>query len=622
MLRSTVLLLVLLTNPFISKANTDPRLIIHLLDYVATDYSRAVNNGEIINEFEYAEMQEFSIQVNSLLKQVNADTTILLNLSKNLDSLIDYKASPKDVAKQSNLIKSTLIDATGISLAPTKWPSLKNGKTLYAANCMSCHGQNGDGNGPSAAGLDPSPTVFSDKAGMSEKSPLQAYHTIRFGVEGTSMVAFNQLSDEEVWDLSFYISTLRFQQTENTLDEKPDLEIIATSNDNKLISEHNFSGEKVAKARFFQPKKENESPLEYAKSMLLKAQDMAISGFGDEAIKLSLNAYLEGVEPVELSLSASNPRLVQSIELELGDLRKLYKNGRTEAISKKTETVLALIVEAENTLGQKESSWWLTFSLAASVILREGLEAFLVIIIIISVLKKANAAKGIKYVHGGWLAAVGLGVLGWFFTGQLLKMSGMQRELLEGIIALVAVAILFYIGFWMHGKSQAQKWNQYIKEKINKLLNKQSMLGLAALSFLVVFREAFESVLFLSAISLEEGGEHKGAIGLGVLVAFALVGVLAVLMLRFSKRIPITQLFKFSALIIAVLSVILVGKGVHAIQEAGYIGISAFPINLRATLLGIYPTIQSILAQIAMIAITIGVWQWQNKLKPATMAKA
>jgi high-affinity iron transporter len=88
-------------------------------------------------------------------------------------------------------------------------------------------------------------------------------------------------------------------------------------------------------------------------------------------------------------------------------------------------------------------------------------------------------------------------------------------------------------------------------------------------------------------------------------------------MLRFSKRIPITQLFKFSAIIIAVLSIVLVGKGVHAIQEAGYISISAFPRNLRITLLGVYPTIQSIIAQLAMIAITLGVWQWQNRSKPA-----
>jgi high-affinity iron transporter len=619
MFRNTFLLLILFSSSLILKAESDPRLIIHLLDYVATDYGRAVKDGEVINEFEYAEMQEFSIQVKGLLKHVKGDTAALLSLSQNLDSLIADKAAPTEVAKQSNLIKSTLIDETGISLAPTKWPSLENGKTLYAANCMSCHGANGDGDGPSAAGLDPSPTVFSDREGMSEKSPLQAYHTIRFGVEGTSMVAFNQLSDEEVWDLSFYISTLRFGQKQTTLKEAPNLELIATTNDIDLINKHNFTNKSIADARLYQPNEKARSPLEYAKTMLLKAQDLAISGFGEDAVNLSLNAYLEGVEPVELSLNASNPQLVQSIELELGELRRLYKSGDTEAITKKTEVVLALIADAENTLGQKESSWWLTFSLAASVILREGLEAFLVIIIIISVLKKAGAPKGIKYVHGGWIVAVGLGVLGWIFTGQLLKMTGMQRELLEGIIALVAVAILFYIGFWMHGKSQAQKWNQYIKEKINKLLNKQSMIGLAALSFLVVFREAFESVLFLSAISLEEGDEHKGAIGVGVLVAFALVGVLAVLMLRFSKRIPITQLFKFSAIIIAVLSIVLVGKGVHAIQEAGYIGISAFPLNFRITLLGVYPTIQSIIAQLAMIAITVGVWQWQNRTR-ATVA--
>ncbi|MFY0673492.1 MAG: FTR1 family protein [Bacteroidia bacterium] len=620
MFRSSVLVVLFLSIIQITKANSDPRLIIHLLDYVATDYGRAVDKGEIINEFEYAEMNEFSVQINALLKQVNGDTTKLLKLSGNLDSLINFKASPKAVALQSNLIKSTLIDETGISLAPTKWPNLENGKTLYAANCMSCHGQKGDGDGPSATGLDPSPTVFSDMEGMSEKSPLQAYHTIRFGVEGTSMVAFNQLSDNEVWDLSFYISTLRFEQAQNNLTKAPNLELLATTNDINLISKHNFSQETVSQNRLYQPKEKSESPLVYAKNMLLKAQQFADNGNADEAIKASLNAYLEGVEPVELSLSASNPKLVQDIELELGELRKLYSTNNNEVVAQKTEKVIELITEAENTLAQKESSWWLTFSLAASVILREGLEAFLVIIIIISVLRKAGAPKGIKYVHGGWIAAVAIGVVGWFFTGQLLKISGMQRELLEGIIALVAVAILFYIGFWMHGKSQAQKWNQYIKEKINKLLNKQSMIGLAALSFLVVFREAFESVLFLSAISLEEGGEYQSAIGLGVLVAFALVGVLAVLMLKFSKRIPITQLFKFSALIIAVLSIVLVGKGIHAFQEAGYVGISAFPLNIRITLLGLYPTIQSIAAQIAMIILTIGVWQWQNRAKKTAIA--
>lgn len=620
MFKRIILLSIFLSaTTFIAKADSEPRLIIHLLDYLATDYSRAVENGVVVNEFEYTEMQEFAISINSLLLEVNDNDGSLKKLGDSLQALVLQKESPKTIAAQANLVKQSLVKITGISMAPTKWPSISKGKELYSANCLSCHGSEGMGNGPSALGLEPSPTNFTDYAHMSQKSPLQAYHTIRFGVEGTSMQPFHQLSDDDVWNLAFYISSLRYKQEEKEPSNTLNFETLATKTDLEIAKEFGTNNAELAYWRHFENKNtESKNHLDYATNMLIEAQALALAAKPKEARSASLKAYLEGIEPVEVSLKAQDPRLVQRIELEIGALRKLYTETPDEnKIKSQTAKLIASINEGKTIMLAKKSSFWLTFSLAASVILREGLEAFLVIIIIISVLRKAGASAGIKYVHGGWILAVTTGVIGWFFTDKLLNISGMQRELLEGVIALVAVAILFYIGFWMHSKSEAQKWNEYVKTKIQALLNKQSMWGLSALAFLVVFREAFESVLFLSAISLEEGGEFKGAIGLGVLVAFAVVGVLAVIMLRFSKRIPIAQLFKFSALIIALLSIVLVGKGVHAIQESGYIGITAFPLNIRMGLLGIYPTVQTIMSQLFMLVLTIAVWKLQNRKKPA-----
>src|SRR5690606_32897597 len=102
-----------------------------------------------------------------------------------------------------------------------------------------------------------------------------------------------------------------------------------------------------------------------------------------------------------------------------------------------------------------------------------------------------------------------------------------SREILEGSIALFAAALLLYIGFWLHSKSEIGKWTAFVKERVHKLLHGGNMLGLALFSFFVVFREAFESVLFLSALNLEVEAANKPAIGLGVLVAFVAVLILS-----------------------------------------------------------------------------------------------
>src|SRR5699024_470866 len=181
---------------------------------------------------------------------------------------------------------------------------------------------------------------------------------------------------------------------------------------------------------------------------------------------------------------------------------------------------------------------------------REGLEAFLIIMIILSVLRSMEAGHAVKYVHGGWIAALLLGIVGWFVIQSLIGFSSLQRELMEAIGAGIAVVMLLYIGFWMHSKTHVAQWTRFIKERVHGLLSGQRIWGLALLSFIVVFREAFESIIFLSSISLKSAGSNTGIFSALVAVA-VIITALGYVFNRVSRNIPVRQLFRYSSLMLA-----------------------------------------------------------------------
>jgi high-affinity iron transporter len=141
------------------------------------------------------------------------------------------------------------------------------------------------------------------------------------------------------------------------------------------------------------------------------------------------------------------------------------------------------------------------------------------------------------------------------------------------------------------------------------------MIGLFTLSFFVVFREVFESVLFLSAINIESSGKQEHAIILGVVVAFIMVIALAWVVLKFSAKLPIPKLFKISSIVMGALAVILAGKGVHSFQETGYITIHGYGFLPRVELLGIFPTTEALGAQVVVLLIVIYVMKFVNRTK-------
>jgi len=156
----------------------------------------------------------------------------------------------------------------------------------------------------------------------------------------------------------------------------------------------------------------------------------------------------------------------------------------------------------------------------------------------------------------------------------------------------------------MHGKAQADQWQLYIREKMAKALSGGSAWFLFGLAFIVVYREVFETILFYAALWSQGNG---GAILAGAMSACAALAVTAWAMLRYSRRLPIGKFFTYSSWLMAVLTVVLAGKGIAALQEAGIVSIAPLRSVPRISLVGLFPTTQTIAAQVLMIAaLTVG----------------
>ena len=604
------------------------RMLVHTLNYMGTDYPNGVANGKVVNKDEYQEMLGFCT---SALKYYHenasawspADTQKVGVLIYRLDSLIHVLASAEAVALAANAAKAEVIRVSGLTVSPTKYPSLIDGKAVYAAQCAKCHGNAGFGDGKEGALLDPKPRNFHDEQRMSMMSPFGVYNTVRCGVQGTGMKPHPELSDEEVWNVAFYVMTLRYESnpdknfTEEILKNRftsITLEQIATMSDQELSINYKATKGDLAILRYSQPEEGKgqfiDAALKYIDESLLASRD----GNYEEAERLSTLAYLEGIEPIEKQLRSTDPGLMQRLEEQMGNTRKtIAAHGSLTAVSDSLKESKRLITEAGNAISTTAMSPLLAFFMAISILLREGLEAFLVIMVILGIVKASGLNAPKKFIHAGWIVAVLSGALMWVVGGQLIQAHMAQVELMEGIIAFVAVAMLLYIGFWLHSKSEVSKWKAYVTDKVKNVSGSNSLIGLFALSFFVVFREVFESVLFLSAINIESGGKQERAIILGVIIAFVIVISMAWLLLRFSAKLPIPKLFKISSIVMGALAVILAGKGVHSFQETGHAGIHGIPFLPRFELIGIFPTVETLMAQFLVLGIVIYVMRYVNR---------
>ncbi|HVF33773.1 MAG TPA: FTR1 family protein, partial [Candidatus Saccharimonadia bacterium] len=262
--------------------------------------------------------------------------------------------------------------------------------------------------------------------------------------------------------------------------------------------------------------------------------------------------------------------------------------------------------EVERALGAPGSRTATALS-AFLILFREGLEAILVVAAVLALVLRSGQREAVRYVHLGWAGALVAGALTWFAARALVDVSGAAREVTEGVSALLASAILLYVGFWLHGKSHAQAWNAFISRHLKGAMTSRAVWALAGVSFLAVYHEAFETVLFYETLWAQEGEAGGGSIVLGFAAALVALLVVGVAIFRYGMRLPIGPFFAISALLMAILAVVFAGQGIAALQEAGVVDASvvAFP---RIEWLGIHPTAQTLAAQAVALAVVVAIY--------------
>ena len=588
-----------------------------LLDYIAVDYREAVQGGRIVNQLEYAEMIEFSSSVSAKLAALpdGPAKAALVADAKALQEAIAVKARPTAIASQAKALAGRLLAAYPVPLAPRQAPDLARGAALYADNCASCHGAKGEGPTAAFAQLDPPPIAFADRARARDRSLFGLYQVISQGLEGTAMQSYAALSEADRWALAFHSGGLaygdaaegeRIWRSDGAVRALvPDLAALVALTPGELEARLG-AGKAATVTAFLRANPDavtqsgGASSLDLSRTRLRESLAAYTAGDRAEANRLALSAYLDGFEPVEAVLQTRDGGLMLEVEQAMAGFRQAILRGQSaDQLRGRLAATEALLDRAEAALAPEAESQVATFLGAFAILLREGLEALLVVIAMIAFLRKAERTEALPFVHGGWAAALLAGIATWFAATYAISISGQGRELAEGVGGIVAAVVLLWVGVWMHGKAQADEWRRYIAEKMQGALSRGSAWFLFGLAFLVVYREAFETILFYAALWTSGNG---GTILAGALTAVALLCVIAWFMLRLSKTLPITQFFRYSALLIAVLAVVLIGKGIGALQEAGTLSITALPSVPRITALGLYPTLESFGAQLAMAA--------------------
>ncbi|MFC4346565.1 FTR1 family protein [Kordiimonas lipolytica] len=613
----TILLILVLQLGFLAgaQANDSDRLV-QLIDYIGVDYSAAVSEGVIVNQLEYDEMMEFAGIIETEVQKmvVPSDVQSLRQQATALKDLILSRASPLDVKALTQSMRATVVQVTGLKVTPDRIPDISRGKLLYQSECAACHGPSGSGKGNLAEGLDPQPTDFTDQVRYSQRSLYALFNTITNGVDGTGMAAYPHLSADDRWSLAAYVGSLGakpnaasngqrlWQQADSAV--PIDIQGYASLSPEEAAEKLSGGADVMAFLRtdpiaLFDRK---DAPLDVAMSLLQSGLESYQQGETEKAYTLTLTAYLEGFELAESTLSAVDGDLMRKIEAEMMQLRSAIRAEEpVDDITARVQAILSLLQQAKTALSDSEGlSTSAAFITSLVILLREGLEALLVVVAISAFLIKTGRREAMPYLHSGWIAALLLGGLTWVVSEHFIQISGATREVTEGVAALLASGMLLFVGYWLHSKTSAAGWHAFIQKSLQTVLARRTLWGLTGLTFISVYREVFETILFYQALWTQATGDSANWIMAGFGAGTLILAVVAWLVIRFSVKLPLRQFFATTGILLLALSFIFAGKGIAALQEAGTMPqtlLQFTPIEW----LGIYPSREGLLLQTAIL---------------------
>ena len=331
-----------------------------------------------------------------------------------------------------------------------------------------------------------------------------------------------------------------------------------------------------------------------------------------EALTTSRSAYLESYEKVEIPLRPIDPDFTLDMEIKFAELRNLIQsNAGYEQVLKKTSEIKSGLDESERLVsGTGVIAPSIAFSTSFSIIFREGLESALIIGAIITYLEASRNQRFKKHVYYGIIMAAAATAVTWFIAHYIIEISGTSRELIEAIAGISAVVVLFWVSFWVLNKIETKRWVEFVKAKVWKATTTGSVMVFVMLSFFTVYREGFETVLFYQAI-LAFARYMEWYVIAGMVLGLAVIIGVALGVRKLGKKLPLRVLFGLTMGIGAYMSIAFMGNAIREFQEVGYIStthmigtIPRLDINL-ATMTGIHPTLETVVAQLILLSVYI-----------------
>lgn len=592
-----------------AEAPAEATKALHLLDYIGADYPPTVREGRVVDDGEYREQQEFSSVLAELVKNLpaHAERDALEQGVQDLRTAIDQRQDGPTVAREARQLGARLAVAYEVSQAPIITPDPARGAALYAQNCSICHGDSGAGDGPAGLGLEPAPVNLRDVARLDQLSLFDLYNTLGLGIEGTEMPSFaDQLDERQRWDVAAYVASFSAAPQAAAGATTWNLADLARQTPAEIAASHSAEAVAAFRAQRAQPPQVKRGPaqlLEYTASTLDKSLAAYRDGDHDQAYDLSVAAYLEGFELVESSLDNIDAQVRKDTEKALMAYRQSLQDGLPVAQAEQRLSQAKVKLDAAaKLLGSDGLSWSLSYISGLLILLREGLEAILVLAAILAFLRNTGQQSAVRSVNVGWALALVAGFATWAVAAYLIDVGGAQRELLEGCTALFASVMVLWLGVWMHDRRHAAAWQDYIK---SSLVGGGGRFGFALLAFFSVYRELFEVILFYETLWLQSGPAGHNAVLAGGATALVLLVGLAWVILRGSAKLPLALFFSINAALLCALSVVFAGHGIKALQEAGILGtrpVAFFEFDW----LGIHADAYSLAAQaLALSAIAL-----------------
>ena len=330
----------------------------------------------------------------------------------------------------------------------------------------------------------------------------------------------------------------------------------------------------------------------------------------DEALLVTRSAYLDSYENIEIPLRPIDPDFTLNMEIKFAELRNMIEQrSEYENIVKKIGEIQQGLDESERLVsGIGTIAPGIAFSASFSIIFREGLESALIVGAIITYLEASRNDRFKKHVYYGIILAAGATALTWIIAEFFIEISGASRELIEAIAGISAVAVLFWVSFWVLNKIETKKWIEFVKSKVWKATTTGSVLVFVLLSFFTVYREGFETVLFYQAM-LSYAKHMELFVILGLIIGLAVIIGVAFIVRKLGKKLPLRVLFGLTMGIGAYMSITFLGNAIREFQEVGYITtthlfgiIPRLDVNL-ATMTGIHPTLETIIAQLILLSV-------------------